>query len=203
MLPDYRIRQRDYLLEIIRTITQELDLNRVLEKILRSSVEMLNGQAGIIALPGGGAAPWRIAASVGVAPAFLQALEPLMRDLTGKEDADGFILPEVGRRLQHITQALSLGMLSSLGLPMVARGMVVGVVYIFRAGPVRFSEDERTLLQSFADQAAVAVANARLFAQVREEKQRLDAILESSAEGNRHPRARQPHPTVQPGDVPR
>jgi PAS domain S-box-containing protein len=183
MLPDFRIQQRDALLEIIRTITQELDLNRVLEKILRISVELLNGQAGIIALPGGGAAPWRIAVSVGVAPAFLQALEPILRDLTGQEDADSFILPEVDRRLQLITQTVSLGMLSSLGLPMVTRGSVVGVVYIFRAGRVRFTQDERTLLQSFTDHAAIAVSNARWFAQVREEKQRLDAILESSAEG--------------------
>ncbi|MGD0173930.1 MAG: ATP-binding protein [Anaerolineales bacterium] len=183
MLPDFRIQQRDALLEIIRTITQELDLNRVLEKILRISVELLSGQAGIIALPGGEAAPWRIAVSVGVAPAFLQALQPILRDLTGQEDADSFILPEVDRRLQLITQTVSLGMLSSLGLPMVTRGSVVGVVYIFRAGRVRFSQDERTLLQSFTDHAAIAVSNARWFAQVREEKQRLDAILESSAEG--------------------
>ena len=183
MLPDFRIQQRDALLEIIRTITQELDLNRVLEKILRITVELLSGQAGIIALPGGEAAPWRIAVSVGVAPAFLQALEPLLRDLTGQEDADSFILPEVDRRLQLITQTVSLGMLSSLGLPMVTRGSVVGVVYIFRAGRARFSQDERTLLQSFTDHAAIAVSNARWFAQVREEKQRLDAILESSAEG--------------------
>jgi len=183
MLPDFRIQQRDALLEIIRTITQELDLNRVLEKILRISVELLSGQAGIIALPGGDAAPWRIAVSVGVAPAFLQALEPILRDLTGQEDADSFILPEVDRRLQLITQTVSLGMLSSLGLPMVTRGSVVGVVYIFRAGRARFSQDERTLLQSFTDHAAIAVSNARWFAQVREEKQRLDAILESSAEG--------------------
>jgi PAS domain S-box-containing protein len=183
MLPDIRIRQRDFLLEIIRTIAQELDLNRVLERILRISVEMLNGQAGIIALPGGDAAPWRIAASVGVAPAFLQALEPILRDIPREEDPARFLLPEIDRRLQRITQAVSLGLLSSLGLPMVTRGSVVGVVYIFRAGRVRFSEDERTLLQSFTDHAAVAVANARWFALVREEKQRLDAILESSAEG--------------------
>jgi signal transduction histidine kinase len=183
MLPDFRIQQRDALLEIIRTITQELDLNRVLEKILRISVNMLSGQAGIIALPGEGSAPWRIAVSVGVAPAFLQALQPILRDLSGPKDADRFILPEVDRRLERITRTASLGMLSSLGLPMVARGAVVGVAYVFRAGRVRFSENERTLLQSFTDNAAVAVSNARLFEEVREEKQRLDAILESSAEG--------------------
>ena len=183
MFPDFRIQQRDALLEIIRTITQELDLNRVLEKILRTSVELLDGQAGIIALPGGDAAPWRIAVSVGVAPAFLLSLEPILRDLTGQEVADSFILPEVDRRLQHLTRTVSLGMLYSLGLPMVARGKVVGVVYIFRTGRVQFGENERVLLQAFTDHAAVAVSNARLFEQVHEEKQRLDAILQSSAEG--------------------
>ena len=50
MLPDFRIRQRDYLLEITRTITQELDLDAVLARIVRISAEMLAGQAGLIAL---------------------------------------------------------------------------------------------------------------------------------------------------------
>ena len=47
MLPDFRIRQRDYLLEITRAITQELDLQKVLKRILRISIEMLAGQAGL------------------------------------------------------------------------------------------------------------------------------------------------------------
>ena len=91
VLPDYRIRQRDVLLEIIRTITQELDPDRVLEKILRISVEILNGQAGIIALPGGGlseAGSWRIAASVGVAPAFLKSLETILREIPQTDDPE-------------------------------------------------------------------------------------------------------------------
>jgi signal transduction histidine kinase len=186
MLPDFRIQQRDVLLEIIRTITEELDLDRVLEKILRISVEILNGQAGIIALPEGGvpeSETWRIAASVGVAPAFLKSLEAILLEIPEFEDPRLSLLPEIDRRLQRLTRTASQGWLASLGLPMVTRGMVVGAAYIFRTGRVLFTDDERALLQSFADQAAVAVANARLFAQVREEKQRLDAILDSSAEG--------------------
>ena len=186
MLPDYRIRQRDVLLEIIRAITRELDLDRVLEKILRISVDILNGQAGIIALPGEGfpdSGSWRIAASVGVAPAFLKSLDTILRELPQTEDPAHSLLPEIDRRLRILTREASLGWLASLGLPMVTRGTVVGAAYIFRTGPVSFTEDERALLQSFADQAAVAVANARLFALVREEKQRMDAILDSSAEG--------------------
>ena len=57
MLPDFRVRQRDYLLEIARALTQELDLDKLLTRILRISIEMLAGQAGIIALsPGRGLA---------------------------------------------------------------------------------------------------------------------------------------------------
>jgi PAS domain S-box-containing protein len=184
MFPDIRIRQRDYLLEIARAVTQELDLDRLLEKILRISVEMLNGQAGLIALPAGdsSAAPWRIAVSVGVHPDFLRALEPALRGIPAADPA-AYLLPEINRRLAAYTREAALGLLSNLGLPMVARHSTVGVACVFRRGNVRFSRDERALLQSFADQAAVAVGNARLFAQVREEKQRLDAILDSSADG--------------------
>jgi len=177
MLPDIRIRQRDQLLEIARIISQELEPERALEKILRFSVDMLGGEAGIIALPHAGS--WRIAASVGVAPAFLRALEPILAGLPVAGDP----VVEIQRRLLPLTQNRSMGLLSSLGLPLTVREMVTGAVFVFRAGRARFTANERALLQSFADQAAVAVANAQLFAQVREEKQRLDAILDSSAEG--------------------
>jgi len=76
LLPDFRVRQRDYLLEIAQSITVELDLDKVLARILKISIEMLAGQAGLIALleikEG-----WRIAASQGIPPSFLNQLEPL------------------------------------------------------------------------------------------------------------------------------
>ena len=52
MLPDFRVRQRDYLLEISRALTQELDLEKLLARILRISIEMLAGQAGLGVAPG-------------------------------------------------------------------------------------------------------------------------------------------------------
>ena len=66
MLPDLRVRQRDYLLEISRAITQELDLDKVLARILTISIEMLAGQAGLIALkkPEG----WSVSAAHKIAP---------------------------------------------------------------------------------------------------------------------------------------
>ena len=49
-LPDYRVRQRDYLLEIARAITQELNLDTLLKRILKLTVDILSGSAGLIAL---------------------------------------------------------------------------------------------------------------------------------------------------------
>lgn len=69
-------------------------------------------------------------------------------------------------------------------LPLVFRGATVGVIYVFRAAlNVEFTAEEHQLLTAFADQAAIAVSNARLFQSVLREKQHLDALIENSADG--------------------
>lgn len=177
MLPDFRVRQRDYLLEIARLLTQELDLEKLMTRILRVSVEMLAGQAGIIALklPDG----WRVAAAHGIAPAFLSYLTPLLAEEKVRElDVD-----ELNRMLKELTYTASMGLLNGTGLPLSAHGQVIGVIFIFRNYPDHFTANDRVLLQSFADQAAIAVFNAQLYGQVTYEKKRLDALLDSAADG--------------------
>ncbi|HRO22692.1 MAG TPA: ATP-binding protein, partial [Promineifilum sp.] len=61
--------------------------------------------------------------------------------------------------------------------------VVTGLIYVFQSGNYYFVEDAPNLLRSFAEQAAIAVRNAKLYHQVNQEKQRLDAILEQSADG--------------------
>jgi PAS domain S-box-containing protein len=182
MLPDYRVRQRDYLLEINRTVTQELDLQKLLVRILDISVEMLAGQAGLIALRAeeGG---WAVAAYHGISASLLRYLDPLLSEVPDHEDPAGFELPEINRLLQRVTQSVSLGLLTGVGLPLIARKQVVGVIFVFRSYSGGFSSNDRALLQSFADQAAIAVANARLYSQVSQQKQRMDALLDSAADG--------------------
>jgi PAS domain S-box-containing protein len=177
MLPDFRVRQRDYLLEIARAITQELDLDKLLARILRISIEMLAGQAGIIALKE--SEGWRVAASHGIPPAFLRYLEPLLAEEKVRE----LNVAELNRMLQELAYAASMGLLNGVGLPLVAHEQVIGVIFIFRSYPDLFSANDKLLLQSFADQAAIAVFNARLYTQVNYEKQRLDALLDSAADG--------------------
>lgn len=179
MLPDFRVRQRDYLLEIARAITQELHLETLLARILRIAIEMLAGQAGLIALRDQHPDGWRVAAAHGIPPAFLRYLEPLLAE----ETAADLDVAELNRMLKDLTYTASMGLLNGTGLQLVTHGQVIGVIFIFRSYPDLFSGNDKQLLQSFADQAAIAVFNAQLYSQVTLEKQRLDALIDSAADG--------------------
>lgn len=181
MLPDFRVRQRDYLLEISRALTEELDLATVLARIVRLAAELLASSAGLIALREHEG--WRVASTHGINSRFLKHLDPLLADIPDHGDPARFALPEVNRRLQRITQAASMGLLTGVGLPMIARDEVVGVIFVFRSYRGRFSREDTQLLGAFASQAAIAVANARLYAQVSDQIRHLDGVLESSADG--------------------
>ncbi len=182
MLPDFRVRQRDYLLEISRALTEELDLATVLTRILHAATELLAGQAGLVVLREE-EARWRIRAHYGIPDPFLDSFKPMLADIPEHGDARRFALPEINRRLRASTEAASLGLQHGVALPMVARNEVVGLIYIFRSYATAFTNNDRTLLASFANQAAIAVHNARLYQQTSAEKRRLDAILDSSADG--------------------
>ena len=92
MLPDIRVRQRDYLLEISRALTQELDLDALLERILRISIEMLTGQAGLIILRGESGS-WQVRVSEGITPEFLEELKPLLKEIPENENPEEFEIP--------------------------------------------------------------------------------------------------------------
>jgi signal transduction histidine kinase len=182
MLPDFRVRQRDYLLEITRSLTQELNLERLLVQILKLSAEILAGQAGIILLRADDGT-WRVSTSHGINPAFVRYLDPLLAKVPLQEDAARFELPEVNRLLQGLTRKVSLGLLTGIGLPLTSREKVIGVIFIFRSYAGRFTHNEASLLQSFADQAAIAVNNAQLYRSSQQERQRMSGILDSVADG--------------------
>ncbi len=183
MLPDFRIRQRDYLLEISRALTQELNLDKLLSRILHISIELLAGHAGLIALHSENG-EWLLRVSHGLPPAFLRFLEPMLADMKPDPDnPENIGLSEINRLLKELTYAASMGLLTGVGLPLVARGTMVGVIFIFRNYPSVFSSNDRMLLSSFASQAAIAVQNAQFYTQTMREKQRMDALLDSAADG--------------------
>jgi signal transduction histidine kinase len=178
MLTDFRVRQRDHLLEISRAITARLDLAAVLSLVLKATVEMLAGNAGLIALRQDDGS-FVVRASLGLPEALIKQLNPLWADLH-----------ERGWRPRDLNQRLALALTSSgvtlgqvVALPMSVGQETVGAIYVFRRRGGRFSSNDRRMLASFANQAAIAVHNAQLYEQVSREKRRLDAIIEYSADG--------------------
>lgn len=199
-LSDYRVRQRDYLLSIARAMVSRLNLRAVLRLVLQGSVDMLQGHAGLIALRDnkGDFAFW---ASYGLPPAMVEAFEPLVEDVPEVADPAEFTIPNMSEKLGEIAEETGLLLRQVVALPMAIerealhgfqphmpedrgpRSELLGVIYLFRSQSVQFSADDRRMLASFADYTAIAVNNARLYESAVTERRRLDALLESSADG--------------------
>jgi GAF domain-containing protein/anti-sigma regulatory factor (Ser/Thr protein kinase) len=76
------------------------------------------------------------------------------------------------------TWAEDLGLRSVLWVPLLREGEAIGVVSVVRSEPGRFSDDQVALLETFADQAVIAIGNVRLFTQLQARNLDLTEALE-------------------------
>jgi len=72
----------------------------------------------------------------------------------------------------------AFGFRSNLGVPLVREGSVIGVFALMRTEVNTFTEREVELVTTFADQAVIAIENARLFDEVQTRTRELAASLE-------------------------
>jgi transcriptional regulator with GAF, ATPase, and Fis domain len=79
--------------------------------------------------------------------------------------------------LREATQR-SGGYRAYLAVPMLHEGNVIGVIASWRAEPRAFSDRQVRLMQTFADQAVIAIENVRLFKELEERNSELRVALE-------------------------
>jgi GAF domain-containing protein/HAMP domain-containing protein len=73
---------------------------------------------------------------------------------------------DVPATFRTIAQRLALGNYSQALAPMLWEDRGIGTLYVIRQPPAAFSDREIGLLKTFADQAAIAIENARLFHEI-------------------------------------
>ncbi len=88
------------------------------------------------------------------------------------QSAEGDEFPEAQARARH------LGHRTMLSVPLLREGESIGAIILRRNEVHPFSDKQIALLQTFADQAVIAIGNVRLFEQVQERTKELAASLD-------------------------
>jgi len=172
---------------IARLVNETLDLTTVGERIAESVLGLLgvhssairllrpDGTLGAIAL--GGRAkeyvgdPDVVPAGVGlVGRAAVEGGPMWTEDI--RSDARFALNPEIRER------NAAVGIIAGLAVPLRAAGKVIGVLSVGSPTPRAFTEAEVSLLQSFADQAAVAINNAQTQEALAKQAERLNILHE-------------------------
>ena len=171
---DQSIAQQTATADVLKVISRSaFDLQTVLETLIKSSVELSGANRGSIFLRDGDVFPLKAASST--TPEFLQywaanppragrgsATSRVIR--SGKVE----IIPDV---LEDPDMEMPAGSLvrirATLGVPMLRDDKVEGVLVLTRPEPGPFTKSQIDLVQTFADQAMIAIENARLFDEVR------------------------------------
>jgi GAF domain-containing protein len=104
-----------------------------------------------------------------VGRAVLDRRHVMVSDFLGPE---GDEFPE-GREM-----ARKQGHRCTLSLPLLAEGEAIGAIALRRLEPIGFNDKQIALLQTFADQAVIAIENARLFNETQEALERQTATAE-------------------------
>jgi signal transduction histidine kinase len=169
------------LYEAVWTLTSELSLDVVLQKVADLSRELVGASYSALGVVGedgklvrfvtsgisqrGRERIGRIPEGHGVLGVVLKEGKPLrLADLTQHPASAG--IPPFHPKMK-----------SFLGVPVIFKGRVLGDLYLTnKIGAAEFSQDDETLAILFAAQAAVAIENARLFENAARRSGQLDLL---------------------------
>ena len=179
------LQQQTATADVLKVISRSaFDLQAVLETLIESAVKLAGAPRGVIFLRDGEL--MRVQAQSGFAPPFLEFLRenPIQRGrgtFTGRAFQDGKVthMPDVLAEPEfdfHLAPQIG-GFRSALAVPLLRNGVVAGVFSIVRPEPGPFTDRQIELVQTFADQAVIAIENVRLFDEVQAKTRDLTEAL--------------------------
>jgi signal transduction histidine kinase/putative methionine-R-sulfoxide reductase with GAF domain len=177
--------------EILRTIASASgDAGRSLQQIAETSARLFGAPSVSIQLVEG--AEWGQAYRFGASALRIRAAVPLATIRVGGPNMPGAVvtqnrqihIPDLDRvdpsmaDWPGLPHARAAGTRVMAGTPLRREGKAIGVLIIYRDRLAPFTAEELALQQSFADQAVIAIENARLFNEVQARTNELTEALE-------------------------
>jgi signal transduction histidine kinase len=166
--------------EILRVISQSpTDVQPVFDAIAESAARLCSANdAQVLRVEGD---VLRLIAAFG-APSM-----PSVRQLTRGHLVGRAVIDRKTIHVRDLAQALAeypettaarFGVQSALAVPLLREGVALGVIRISRTEIQPFTETQIALVQTFADQAVIAIENVRLFNELQDKNRALMAALE-------------------------
>ena len=178
--------------DVLRVISgSPTDTQPVFDAILESATKLCDAPTGILFRYADGA--FQALATRVPNPEFAELFKAPRRPAPDSKSGLGRLMRE--RRAVHIPDILNDpayaerdplrmetvqvgGVRTWLGVPMLREGELIGAILIYRTEPRPFDEQQIALLQTFADQAVIAIENVRLFNETKESLEQQTAISE-------------------------
>ena len=166
--------------EVLKVISRSaFDLDTVLDTLTRSAADLCDASTGAIRLQSDG--DFLLRAAFGFSAAALDFLatmpmQPGRSTITQRVALSRSVVmiadmkadPDIAPQLRELTPNRA-----ALGVPLLRDGELIGVFVLGRAAPVAFTQRQIELAQTFADQAVIAIENARLFREIQEKNEQL------------------------------
>ncbi len=175
--------------ELSYILSGSLQLDRIVEQVVRYAMRFLDAQGALVALAPEGEGeqagrPLSVAAAQGT-------LAPLAHGTISLDDP-GLVARSFGsERVELVrnsgggpTQLVAgLAVDAAAAVPLRAQGGLVGTLVIANPRGGAFAPEDIRLLSTVATQAAVVIANARFFEMVRRAKEQWETAFDSLSEG--------------------
>src|SRR5688572_19972144 len=178
----------ELLIKVNREVATALDLRTVLQRLLFAALQYVGGERGSIVVMDDMGKP--VDATIVYGRQFHDHTTQQLRETVEKglagwvvQNRKPALVPDTSkdeRWLRRADDAVDKsGAKSAICVPLLARERLVGVLTLVHPVPNSFNEEHLDLMQAIADQASIAVLNARLYT----ETQRTARIMSALAEG--------------------